>query len=58
MIEFIQIAVLLAGFYVAWNIGANDSANCIGTAVGGRILSHRRAIAIVILFVPSGLLGF
>ena len=54
MIELIAIVALLAGFYVAWNIGANDSANCVGTAVGGRILSYRRAIAIVILFVILG----
>ncbi|MBA7601116.1 Sulfate permease CysP [subsurface metagenome] len=54
MIELIAIVALLAGFYVAWNIGANDSANCVGTAVGGRILSYRRAIAIVILFVLLG----
>lgn len=54
MIELIAIVAILAGFYVAWNIGANDSANCVGTAVGGRILSHRRAIAIVILFVLLG----
>ena len=54
MIELITIVALLAGFYVAWNIGANDSANCIGTAVGGRIISHRRAVAILILFVLMG----
>lgn len=54
MIELIAIVAILAGFYVAWNIGANDSANCVGTAVGGRILSYRRAIAIVILFVLLG----
>ncbi len=54
MIELIAIVALLAGFYVAWNIGANDSANCVGTAVGGRILSYRLAIAIVILFVLLG----
>jgi len=54
LIELIAIVAILAGFYVAWNIGANDSANCVGTAVGGRILSHRRAIAIVILFVLLG----
>lgn len=54
MIELIAIVALLAGFYVAWNIGTNDSANCVGTAVGGRILSYRRAIAIVILFVILG----
>jgi len=54
LIELIAIVAILAGFYVAWNIGANDSANCVGTAVGGRILSYRRAIAIVILFVLLG----
>ena len=54
LIELIPIATLLAGFYVAWNIGANDSANCTGVAVGGRILSYRRAIVIVILFVLLG----
>ncbi len=55
MIELITIVALLAGFYlVVWNIGANGSANCVGTAVGGRILSYRRAIAIVILFVLLG----
>ncbi|MFB0500150.1 MAG: anion permease [Candidatus Hadarchaeaceae archaeon] len=54
MIEFIAVVALLAGFYVAWNIGANDSANCVGAVVGGRILSYRRAIVIVILFVILG----
>lgn len=54
MIELIAIVALLAGFYAAWNIGANDSANCVGTAVGGNILSYRRAITIVILFVLLG----
>jgi len=54
LIEPIAIAVLLAGFYVAWSIGANGSGDCIGTAVGGRILSYRRAVAILILFVILG----
>ena len=54
MIELITIAALLACFFVAWNIGANDSANCIGAAVGSRIISHRRAITILILFVLLG----
>lgn len=50
----IEIIVVLVGFFVAWNIGANDTANCVGVAVGGRILSYRRAIAIVIIFVLLG----
>jgi PiT family inorganic phosphate transporter len=52
--EPIAIAVLLAGFYVAWSLGANGTGDCIGTAVGGRILSYRRAVAILILFVLLG----
>ena len=48
------ILVLLAGFYVAWALGANGSGDCIGTAVGGRILSYRRALAVLILFVLLG----
>ncbi|MDH5443373.1 MAG: anion permease [Hadesarchaea archaeon] len=55
MIELIAVVALLAGFYlVVWNVGANGSANCVGAAVGGRILSYRRAIVIVILFVLLG----
>lgn len=54
MIELITIVAVLVGFYVALNIGANNTANCVGVAIGGRILSYRRAIAIVILFVLLG----
>ncbi len=50
----IELIVLLVGFFVAWNIGANDTANCVGVAVGGRMISYRRAIAIVIIFVLLG----
>lgn len=52
MIEL--IIIILGGFFVAWNIGANDTANCVGVAIGGRTLSYRRAIAIVMLFVLLG----
>jgi len=44
----------MAGFFVAWNIGANDTANCVGVAVGGGILNRRRAIMIVVIFVIIG----
>ena len=54
LVEPIAIAVLLSGFFVAWSIGANGSGDCIGTAVGGRILSYRRALVILILFVLLG----
>jgi len=48
------IPLLLAGFYVGWNIGANDAGNCIGTAVGSGLLSYRRAALLVSVFAVLG----
>ena len=50
----IEIIILIFGFFVAWNLGANNSANCVGVSVGGRVLDYRRAIAMVALFVLLG----
>jgi PiT family inorganic phosphate transporter len=50
----IELIVLLAGFFVAWNIGANDTSNCVGAGIGARIISYRRAIMIVVLFFLLG----
>jgi PiT family inorganic phosphate transporter len=53
--EFLLPAILiLAGFYVGWNIGANDAANCIGTTVGAGILSYRKAVLLMAVFVILG----
>lgn len=46
--------MIAAGFFVGWNIGANDAANCIGTTVGARIISFRKAVAIMAAFVILG----
>ncbi|MCR4404164.1 MAG: anion permease [Candidatus Acetothermia bacterium] len=48
--------LLLAGSYLGWNIGANDSANCAGAAVGSRLLSYRRAMGLVAAFAILGAL--
>ena len=48
------IPLLIVGAYVGWNIGANDAGNCIGTSVGSGLLSYRRAILLVSLFVVVG----
>lgn len=50
------IAIILGftGFYVGWNIGANDAANCIGTTVGARIISFRQAALLMAIFVILG----
>ena len=50
------ILVTLAGLYVGWNIGANDSANCIGASIGAGILRFRTAIILVAIFVMAGAL--
>lgn len=48
------LVLLVAGFYVGWNIGANDAANCIGTMVGARVLSFRKAALLMGAFVILG----
>ncbi len=50
----IEILIVAVGFFVAWNIGANNTANCVGLPVGGQVLSYRRAVAIVVVFVFLG----
>lgn len=46
--------MLGAGAYVGWNIGANDTANCIGTTVGCGLISFRKAAILVAVFAIIG----
>jgi sodium-dependent phosphate transporter len=50
---------LLSGFYMAWNIGANDVANAMGTSVGSGALTLRQAVltAAVLEFSGAFLMG-
>jgi len=55
----ILIVALMLGFYMAWNIGANDVANAMGTSVGSGALTMKRAIllAAVLEFAGAFLVG-
>lgn len=42
----ILIVALILGLYMAWNIGANDVANAMGTSVGSGALTLKKALII------------
>ncbi|WNY23373.1 Sulfate permease CysP [Methanimicrococcus hongohii] len=52
------IALVLAGFYMAWNIGANDLANAMGTTVGSKSLTIKQVIVLAAVFELAGALLF
>lgn len=50
-LEWTLIAlVIIFGFFMAWNIGANDVANAMGTSVGSRALSLKQAVILAGIF--------
>ena len=51
--------VAVLSFYVAWNLGANDVANAMGTSVGSKAVTLRQALVIagVLEFTGAVLFG-
>ncbi|XP_051148838.1 inorganic phosphate transporter 2-1, chloroplastic [Andrographis paniculata] len=52
--KVLSYVTLLFGFYMAWNIGANDVANAMGTSVGSGALSLRQAVLLAAVLEFSG----
>jgi PiT family inorganic phosphate transporter len=48
------VLALVFGFYMAWNIGANDVANAMGTSVGSGALTFKRAVIIAAILEFAG----
>lgn len=46
--------IILAGAFLGWGLGANNSANFFGTAVYTRIVSYRTAVITTAIFVILG----
>ncbi|MFC2094806.1 inorganic phosphate transporter [Bacteroidota bacterium] len=45
---------LLSGLFLGWSLGANDTANIFGTAVGTRMIKFRTAAIVTAVFVVLG----
>ena len=52
--NILMMLAIIFGFYMAWNIGANDVANAMATSVGSGALTLRRAVLIAAVLEFSG----
>lgn len=57
-VNVLIILLLITGFYLAWNIGANDVANAMGTSVGSGALTLKQAVIVAAILEFSGAFFF
>ncbi len=57
--QIILVLGMLAGMYMAWNIGANDVANGMASAVGAKAITLRQAVFIggILDFIGATFIG-
>lgn len=48
------LLTVIAGFIMAWGVGANDVGNAMGTSVGAKVLSIKQAIIVAAIFEVAG----
>jgi len=56
--DLLIISAAIAGFYVAWNIGANDAANSMATSYGSRALTLRQIVIVAAILEFCGAVFF
>jgi inorganic phosphate transporter, PiT family len=54
----IYLIIIVLAFYVAWNLGANDVANSMGTSVGSKAITLKQALIIAGILEFSGAVFF
>jgi len=46
--------ILATALFMAWAVGANDSAKAVGTAIGAGIIGFKRAVLVIAVFTTLG----